>query len=197
MTSIRNSTDRLTVYAIMIHCIRPHGIRLVAAALLALTLTAPAHADLSEGAKAPVFTTKAAMAGKEFGFSLATALKQGPVVLYFYPKAFTSGCTLEANAFASAMPDFQAAGASVIGMSNDDIETLKRFSREECRDAFPVGVASFEIMEDYDVGGASSPYASRTSYVIAPGGRIATVYSSGDYREHVGRTLDAVKRLSK
>ena len=116
--------------------------RFVAAALLAVTLALPAYAQLAKGANAPVFTTKAALAGKEFGFSLATALKQGPVVLYFYPKAFTQGCTLEANAFAEAMPKFEAAGASVIGMSNDTIETLKRFSREECRDAFPVGVAS-------------------------------------------------------
>ena len=172
-------------------------IRFVAAAIAALAITAPAQADLPEGAKAPVFTTKAAMAGKEFGFSLATALKQGPVVLYFYPKAFTSGCTLEANAFAEAMPKFIAEGASVIGMSHDDIEALKRFSREECRDAFPVGVASLDLMEDYDVGGPSSPYASRTSYVIAQDGTISTVYSSGDYREHVGRTLAAVKNLAK
>jgi len=175
-----------------------HTLRSTAlAALLALGLASPAHADLAEGARAPVFTTKAAMAGKEFGFSLATALKQGPVVLYFYPKAFTSGCTLEANAFAEAMPQFKGAGASVIGMSNDDIETLKRFSREECRDAFPVGVASLDLMQDYEVGGPDSPYASRTSYVIAPNGTITTVYTSGDYREHVSRTLAAVKNLSK
>ena len=103
-----------------------HPLRTIAAAavLLAAGLSAPAHADLPKGAKAPNFKTQAAMAGKEFGFSLAAALRKGPVVLYFYPKAFTSGCTLEANAFAAAMPDFKAAGASVIGMSNDDIETL-------------------------------------------------------------------------
>lgn len=171
--------------------------RTTAAALLALGLTTPALAELEKGEDAPVFTTKAAMAGKEFGFSLANALKKGPVVLYFYPKAFTSGCTLEANAFAEAMPDFKSQGASVIGMSNDDIETLKRFSREECRDAFPVGVASFDVMEDYEVGSKDKPYASRTSYVIAPDGKIATVYSSGDYRQHVSRTLAAVKNLSK
>ena len=170
--------------------------RLLFAALCALGLPTPALAELETGETAPVFTTKAAMAGKEFGFSLANALKQGPVVLYFYPKAFTSGCTLEANAFAEAMPQFKAQGASVIGMSNDDIETLKRFSREECRDAFPVGVASFDVREDYDAGSEDRPYASRTSYVIAPDGTIATVYSSGDYRQHVSRTLAAVKNLS-
>ncbi len=170
---------------------------LAAAALLAAGLATPAFAELDEGTKAPVFNTKAAMAGKEFGFSLQTALKQGPVVLYFYPKAFTSGCTLEANAFATAMPEFKAAGASVIGMSNDDIETLQRFSREECRDAFPVGVATRKIMTDYDVAASTSAYARRTSYVIAPDGSINTVYSNGDYREHVTRTLAAVKNLSK
>ncbi|MEO1648890.1 MAG: peroxiredoxin [Pseudomonadota bacterium] len=170
-------------------------LRSLALASLALALCVPAHAQLSEGATAPTFTTQAAMAGKEFSFSLETALKQGPVVLYFYPKAFTQGCTLEANAFAEAMPDFKKAGASVIGMSNDTIETLKRFSREECRDAFPVGVASAEVIADYDVSLGESGLASRTSYVIAPDGSISTVYSSGDYREHVGRTLAAVNKL--
>ncbi len=170
---------------------------IAAAALLAIGLAAPAQAELAKGAKAPAFTTRAALAGKEFGFSLASALKKGPVVLYFYPKAFTQGCTLEANAFAAAMPDFKKAGASVIGMSKDDIVTLKRFSREECRDAFPVGVADAKLIASYDVVAGTSGLASRTSYVIGRDGRIATVYSSGDYREHVSRTLDVVKRLSK
>lgn len=171
-------------------------LRIFVAALFALVVITPASAQLSEGSKAPVFTAKAALAGKEFGFSLATALRQGPVVLYFYPKAFTSGCTLEANAFANAMPQFKAAGASVIGMSNDSIETLKRFSREECRDAFPVAVATGKTMVAYKVGKGEDSYASRTSYVIAPDGRIAFVHSDGDYRGHVKKTLDAVKRLS-
>ena len=179
--------------AIMIKPIRT----LAATPLLAFVAVPPAQAELAKGAEAPVFTTQAAMAGKEFGFNLANALKQGPVVLYFYPKAFTSGCTLEANAFAAAMPDFRAEGASVIGMSNDDIDTLKRFSREECRDAFPVGVASPSLIESYDVALGNSGLASRTSYVIGQDGRITTVYSSGDYREHVSRTLAAVKNISK
>lgn len=165
------------------------------AALIALI--PPAAAQLAVGEKAPTFTTKAALAGSELGYSLSMALRQGPVVLYFYPKAFTSGCTLEANAFAQAMPDFKAAGASVIGMSNDDIATLKRFSREECRDAFPVAVATGETMIAYDVGNGADSYASRTSYVIAPSGRIAFVYSDGDYRGHVKKTLAAVRKLAK
>lgn len=174
---------------------------ILAAASLALisvaTTATTAVAELPKGDKAPAFTTRAALAGKEFGFSLSAALTKGPVVLYFYPKAFTQGCTLEANAFAEAMPQFKAAGASVIGMSGDDIATLKRFSREECRDAFPVGVASGKIITAYDVAMGSSGLSNRTSYVIAPDGRIAAVHSNADYRGHVEKTLAAVRALKK
>lgn len=161
------------------------------------TLPSSAAAELPKGDKAPAFATRAALAGKEFGFSLRAALAKGPVVLYFYPKAFTQGCTLEANAFAEAMPQFKAAGASVIGMSNDDIATLKRFSREHCRDAFPVGVASPKIIAAYDVASGSSGLATRTSYVIGTDGRIIAVHSNADYRGHVEKTLAAVRALKK
>jgi peroxiredoxin len=170
---------------------------LVLIGMAAVTLTTTAAAELAQGAKAPAFSTRAALAGKEFGFALTTALAKGPVVLYFYPKAFTSGCTLEANAFADAMPKFKAAGASVIGMSNDDIATLKRFSREECRDAFPVGVASPKIIAAYDVGAGASGLTRRTSFVIAPSGQIVAVHSNADYRGHVEKTLAAVQALKK
>ena len=166
------------------------------AAAIAL-IAVPASASLPTGAKAPAFATQAAKAGKPFAFNLRSALAKGPVVLYFYPKAFTQGCTLEANAFAEAMPQFKAAGASVIGMSNDDIATLKRFSREECRDAFPVGVAGPKVIGAYDVAMGSSGLTSRTSYVIAPGGRIVAVHSNSDYRGHVEKTLAAVRALKK
>lgn len=173
----------------------------IAAAVLtmfsAAAVTTTASAELPKGEKAPAFTTRAALAGQEFGFSLNAALAKGPVVLYFYPKAFTQGCTLEANAFAEAMPQFKAAGASVIGMSGDEIETLKRFSREECRDAFPVGVASNKIIAAYDVAMGGSGLANRTSYVIASDGRIAAVHSNADYRGHVEKTLAAVRALKK
>lgn len=165
-------------------------------ALAAFGMTA-ASAELGKGTKAPVFSTSAALAGKEFGFSLKAALAKGPVVLYFYPKAFTRGCTLEANAFAEAMPQFKAAGASVIGMSGDDIETLKRFSSEECRDAFPVGVASPGVIAAYDVAMGSSGLTTRTSYVIARDGTIVAVHSNADYRGHVEKTLAAVRALKK
>ena len=173
----------------------------IALALAASSMfAAPAWAELPKGAKAPVFSTQAALAGQSFGFNLRTALAKGPVVLYFYPKAFTKGCTLEANAFAEAMPEFRKAGASVVGMSNDDIETLKRFSREECRDAFAVGVANPKLIEAYDVAlvrdGKDTGVTSRTSYVIAQDGRIVMVHSDMDYRDHVSKTLAAVKALA-
>ena len=173
------------------------GFQIAGLAAAALSVAAPLAAELPVGAQAPGFTTQAAMAGEEMGFSLRAALSKGPVVLYFYPKAFTQGCTLEANAFAEAMPEFEQLGASVIGMSNDDIDTLKRFSREECRDAFAVGVAGERLIEAYDVALGDSGLSSRTSYVIAPDGRIAMVYSNSDYRGHVRETLEAVRALSK
>ena len=169
---------------------------LLAAALLTLPAAA-AQAELAEGANAPRFTTGAALAGRVFSFDLANALRQGPVVLYFFPRAFTQGCTLEANAFAEAMPDFTAAGAQVIGLSGDDIETLQRFSSEECRDAFPVGRASPAIIRNYDVALGAGEMSKRTSYVIAQDGSITMVHSDMDWREHVAQTLAAVRALQR
>lgn len=171
--------------------------KLLATALAVLAaggLSAPASAALSEGTRAPGFTTTGALAGNTFAFDLAAELRDGPVVLYFFPRAFTQGCTLEANAFAEAMDDFRAAGAQVIGLSADDIPTLQRFSREECRDAFPVGRASPGIIEDYDVAFGQG-LTNRTSYVIASDGRIVHVHSDLDWREHVSQTLAAVRAL--
>lgn len=176
-------------------------IRMMIAAALGFlglgALATTAAAELPKGATAPAFATRAALKGEEFGYTLRAALAKGPVVIYFYPKAFTRGCTLEANAFAEAMPRFKAAGASVIGMSNDDIAILKRFSREECRDAFPVGVASPAIINAYDVAMGNSGLANRTSYVIAQDGRVVLVHSDADYRSHVDKTLAAVRALGK
>src|ERR1700761_9448970 len=98
----------------------------------------PAEAALKVGQPAPDFTARATLGGKEFTFSLRQALKKGPVVVYFYPAAFTQGCTIEAHEFAAAMPDYRAAGASVIGVSHDDIATLDKFSTSECQSKFPV-----------------------------------------------------------
>ena len=174
---------------------------LAVCALSAAALFVPGagHAALKQGAQAPLFSTNGALAGKTFHFDLSEALKKGPVVLYFYPKAFTQGCTLEAHAFAEAMDDFRAAGAQVIGMSNDDIETLKRFSTEACRDEFPVAQAVPGLIHAYDVElvreGVPSGMTDRTSYVIAQDGRIVMVHSDLDWRQHVAKTLAAVRAL--
>lgn len=169
----------------------------VATGLLACAGTA--HATLPVGAKAPVFEAAGAKGGKEVDFDLAAALKKGPVVLYFYPKAFTQGCTLEAHAFAEATPQFEALGATVVGMSADDLPTLRKFSTEACRDKFAVASASPAIIKGYDValgqGGAPSAMTKRVSYVIAPDGRVAFVHDDMDYRNHVRMTLAAVKVL--
>ena len=170
--------------------------RLFAIAILASSAIAPpAFAALKAGDKAPVFKARASLGGKEFTFSLADALKKGPVVLYFYPAAFTSGCTAEAHEFAEAMGKFEALGASVIGVSHDDIKTLDKFSTSECRSKFPVAAdADQHIMEAYDaVMMGILPYASRTSYVISPDGRIIYEYTALDPTDHVGNTLAAVR----
>jgi peroxiredoxin Q/BCP len=147
------------------------------AALAAMSFTTSAQAQLAVGALAPDFSTQGAMGGNDFPFKLSEALKKGPVVLYFYPKAFTPGCTLEAHAFAAAMDDFHKAGATVMGMSADDLPTLKRFSTSECQSKFPVAIASPEIIKQYHVKMAPLlGITNRTSYVIAPDGRIKLVY---------------------
>jgi thioredoxin-dependent peroxiredoxin len=164
------------------------------AALASLGLTLPAHAALKPGAIAPTFETQAAIAGKAFPYSLGKALKKGPVVLYFFPAAFTPGCTLEARAFAEATPEFTKLGASVLGAAADDIAKLSKFSVEECRNQFPVGVATKAMIKGYDVsmpliGGRTN----RTTFVIAPNGQIIFAFSNSDYRDHVTGAMGAVR----
>jgi thioredoxin-dependent peroxiredoxin len=156
----------------------------------------PAWAALPVGAKAPDFVTTGAIAGKPFRLHLAEQLRNGPVVLYFFPKAFTQGCTLEARAFSEASDEFSKLGARVIGMSRDDLATLRRFSVEECRGAFPVATASEATARAYDVILKQKPeLTDRTSYVIAPDGRIVFVHSDMDWSKHVEKTLAAVRAL--
>ncbi len=119
------------------------------------------------------------------------------MVLYFFPAAFTPGCTLEANAFAERSGEFRKAGATIIGVSADSIEDLKRFSVKECRNRFAVAVASPSMMRSFDVVPPGGTRSSRTSYVIAPDGRVAYVHSGSDYRGHVEGTLEAVRALSR
>jgi peroxiredoxin Q/BCP len=165
----------------------------LAASALAMT---PAMAALPVGAKAPDFTTTGAVGGKPFKVHLAQQLRKGPVVLYFFPKAFTSGCTAEAHAFSESIADFKKAGAQVIGMSADDLPTLKKFSVEECRSAFPVATATPATQKAYDVAWAAHPgLTTRTSYVIDRKGKVVMVHDDLDFSQHVSKSLAAVRAL--
>ena len=168
--------------------------------LLAALLCAPvaALAALKAGDAAPPFKTPAAVAGQAFDFDLSAALKKGPVVLYFFPKAFTKGCTVEANAFAEATPQFAALGATVVGISHDDIETLKKFSTEECRNKFAVASDPKALtIKAYDAGSLLPGMASRISYVVGQDGKIAFTHEGSNPIKHVEQTLEAVRRLKK
>ena len=169
--------------------------RLMILALGAAVLSAPLYAALPEGAQAPDFTTQATLAGKPFTFSLADALKKGPVVLYFYPAAFTKGCTIEAHEFADAIDKYKALDATVIGVSHDPLDTLQKFSVSDCRSKFAVAAdTSQTVMKSYDsVLPKNTQYANRTSYVIAPDGTIIYTYTSLDPSLHVQNTLTALK----
>jgi peroxiredoxin Q/BCP len=169
--------------------------RFATAFLAAALFAAPASAALKTGDKAPDFTAQAALGGKEFTFALADALKKGPVVVYFYPRAFTTGCSLEAHAFAEAMPQFAANGASVIGVSHDDIKTLQDFSTKDCASKFPVASDGDQhIMTAYDavLGGKHPELANRTSYLVAPDGKVIAEFTDLDYSKHVETMLAAL-----
>ena len=163
-------------------------------ALVLSALPAIATAALPVGAKAPDFATQVSLAGKPMPFSLKAALKKGPVVLYFYPAAFTKGCTIEAHDFAEATDDFKKLGATVIGMSADGIDKLNQFSVSECRNKFAVGSATPATISAYNVTLPKNPAMSdRTSYVIAPNGKVIFAYSAMDPAGHVTGTMGAVK----
>ena len=163
-------------------------------AILSLCLLPSARAELPVGADAPTFTAKAALGGEVFDFSLNEALKSGPVVLYFYPAAFTPGCSVEAHNFAEATASYAALGASVIGVSTDNIDTLKKFSISHCQSKFPVASdADQTISKAYDAV-MMGKYSSRTSYVIAPNGKVLYTYSNLSPDKHVPNTLDAVRK---
>jgi peroxiredoxin len=156
----------------------------------------PAAAALPVGAHAPEFVTNGAVGGKAFRLDLNEQLRKGPMVLYFFPKAFTKGCTLEAHAFSEAIPEFRKAGAQVVGLSADDLETLMKFSVEECRNAFPLATASPATIRAYDVALKQAPgLTARTSYVIDRSGKIVMVHDEMDWSQHVAKTLAAVKAL--
>jgi peroxiredoxin len=154
-------------------------------------------AGLAKGEKAPDFTLQAALGGKPTTFALADALKQGPVVVYFYPAAFTSGCNAEAHAFSEAIPEFKKAGATVIGVSGDGMDKLEKFSVEKCQSAFPVASdPGLKTAKKYDAV-IMNMYANRVSFVVAQDGTIAYQFASMDPEKHIDNTLAAVKALKK
>ena len=165
-------------------------------AALGLFAMLPAWAALPVGSKAPAFSATATLGGNTYQYDLAKALKQGPVVLYFYPAAFTPGCTIEAHDFASAIGKYKQLGATVIGVSHDPIAKLKKFSVSECRSKFPVAAdTDGHIIKAYDTmlpnaGGR----ANRTSYVIAPDGTILYHYTNMNPARHVANTLAALRK---
>lgn len=167
--------------------------------LLIALLSPAAQAALDVGDKAPDFTATAAKAGAKFQFSLASALAKGPVVLYFFPAAFTEGCSIEAHNFAEAIAEYDALGATVIGVSRDDIDVLSRFSVQACNGKFAVASdESLRITKSFDAVMQHRPdYANRVSYVIAPGGKVAYSYLSLDPSRHVANTLAALRELKK
>lgn len=165
----------------------------------AAALTTSAFAELKVGAKAPDFTAPAYLAGQPFTYKLADALKKGPVVVYFFPAAHTSGCNLEAHLFSDAIDQFKAAHATVIGVTAGKVDELAAFSSEteHCGGKFPVAAdTGAKIAKSYNSTLAVKPdWSSRTSYVIAQNGTVVSAYSAMDPNDHVNQTLTALKRL--
>jgi len=162
---------------------------------MALAGWSSAWAALDVGDRAPNFSVPAAIGGKVFTFSLQESLAKGPVVLYFFPLAFSEGCSLEAHQFAEATAQFQALGASVVGVSADDIDTLSKFSTQACQSKFPVASDQPKtVINSYDAVMRTRPeFANRISYVIAPNGSVVYNYVSLNPERHVEKTLRALK----
>ena len=162
-------------------------------------LSHPAWAALDIGDPVPRFTADAALGGKTFRYSLADALAKGPVVVYFVPAADSNDCSIEAHAFAEAIDKFTALGATVIGVSADDIGTLSKFSVKSCQNRFPVASdESKAVIQGFDALMQTRPdFANRLSYVIAPDGKVAYYYQNLNPDKHVERMLNAVRALPR
>jgi len=188
---------------------------------LGLTLTAllaiPVMAALKVADKAPDFSARASLAGKQFNFSLEDALKKGPVVVYFYPSAYTKGCDLEAHTFAENKDKFDAAGATIIGVSADSIERLDAFSADPdyCAGKFPVASdADHKIAASYNLTSAAAKagmkdvrgneighdFIERVTFVIGKDHKIIATFSSAEDKvspdQHVAKALEIVQKLS-
>lgn len=159
------------------------------------------HAALPVNSAAPSFNADASLAGKSFAFSLDKALKKGPVVLYFFPVAFSSGCTLEAHAFAEASDAFNAKGATVFGITSGNVEKIKEFSEQECRNKFAViADPGAKIAKRYDslmTTKDNKVLSNRTSYVIAPDHKILLAYTDANPEKHIEKTMEAVTQWHK
>ncbi|MBL8773191.1 MAG: peroxiredoxin [Phenylobacterium sp.] len=174
--------------------------RIAIAAAVATALATPAAAALKPGDKAPMFTAPGFLAGDAIQLSLAEALKKGPVVLYFFPSAYTKGCNLEAHLFSQAADQFKAQKTTVIGVTAGAVNRLAEFSKdtETCGGKFAVAAdPGAKIAKQYDAVLTMKPdWSDRTSYVIAPNGQVLHAYSKLDPSEHVTQTLNAVKAFN-
>lgn len=167
-----------------------------AATLLSMAFAIPASATLSVGAQAPGFSTPGIQGGTAMTVDLSELLKNGPVVIYFFPSVFTGGSAAESHEFADNIDKFRAAGATVVGMSRDPLDALARFSTEECAGKFPLASAGPSVVAAFDVNDNSN-FTNRTTYVIAPDGKIAFVHDDDDYRGHVKSTLAFVQGMKR
>jgi thioredoxin-dependent peroxiredoxin len=191
--------------------------RWLAGLLMVGVMTMPAFAALKPRDQAPDFSAKASLAGKEFDFSLKSALKKGPVVVYFYPSAFTGGCNIQAHTFAENKEKFDAAGASIIGVSRDSIERLNAFSADPQYCAGKIAVASDadgSIATSYGLTKTAArpgmkdsrgveidhDFTERTTFIVTPDGKIAATFSTTDDKispaDHVQKALAAVQQLA-
>jgi peroxiredoxin Q/BCP len=198
---------RFVLSAAAVIALTAAGAALAAQAPAAKPAAAPSAPPLAVGDTAPDFTAKAFENGKETSINLKAALKKGPVVLYFFPGAFTPGCNIEAKNFADAIDGYKKVGAQVIGMTggfgtSDKAgppaasldEAVKDFSTEKCNGKFPVAVASADTINAYKAVLTQRPgWSNRTSYVITPDDKIALAYVNLGPNGHVENTLKAVQ----
>jgi peroxiredoxin Q/BCP len=170
-----------------------------AAALVLTALAVPAQAALETGVAAPDFTAPAFLGGKPFTFNLDAALKKGPVVVYFFPAAFTKGCQIEAHLFAESADKFKAEGATIIGVTAGNTDRLGEFSKDTnfCSGKFPLASdPDLSIATRYKATLALRPgWSDRTSYVINKDHKVVLVYSDLNPNDHVTKTLDAVTKI--
>jgi thioredoxin-dependent peroxiredoxin len=176
--------------------------KLVALATIGIAaFSTPVGAELKVGEHAPDFNLPAYLAGQPFKFDLADALKKGPVVVYFFPAAHTSGCNVEAHLFSEAIDQFKAENTTVIGVTAGNVNELADFSKEteHCGGKFPVAADDgAKVAKQYDALLTLKPgWSSRTSYLIAPSGSVAAVYSSLSPNDHVKEMLAAAKTPKK